>query len=111
MDAVRLSGELFDVMTERPGPTLYDNRRNCGVGRGLEFWRVLRRDFGTFSSEARLAKLRSYTTPQACTRMADLGTALDKWESLGRELPDVPSEFRLIGLKALVPPLVEGLKL
>ena len=47
VDAVRLSGEVFDVMTERTGPTLYDKRRNCGVGRGLEFWRVLRRDFCT----------------------------------------------------------------
>ena len=41
---------VYDISTEKTGPAVFDKRRNAGLGRGLEFWRVLKRDFGTYFS-------------------------------------------------------------
>lgn len=104
VDVVGLSTAVFDVLMERTGPKIFDKRRNAGPGRGLEFWRILKRDFGTSSADAQLAKLQMYTKPVRCTTVQDLGAALDKWEALGRELTrPVDDDFRLLALRELVP--------
>ncbi len=104
VDVVGISGALFDVMMERTGARMYDKRCNAGKSRGLEFWRILKRDFGTESANAQLAKQRMYTMPARCASVHLLGDALDKWESLGRDIYEPISEnFRLIALQQLVP--------
>eukprot|EP00974_Lingulodinium_polyedra_P111814 10814854-Lingulodinium_polyedra.AAC.1 len=62
---------------ERTGSGLFDKRRNAGKGRGLELWRTLKRDFGTSSPDAQLAKLQMYMKPHRRASMAELGPALD----------------------------------
>jgi hypothetical protein len=104
IDVVGISGAVFDVLMERTGPRLYDKRRNCGNGRGLEFWRVLKRDFGTESANACKAKLQMYLWPARCNSVSLLGDALDKWEALGRDVGrPVEEDYRLIALQMLVP--------
>jgi hypothetical protein len=104
VDVVGISGALFDVMMERTGPRIYDKRCNAGKGRGLEFWRILKRDFGTESANAQLAKQRMYTMPARCASVHLLGDALDKWEALGRDIHSpIPENFHLIALQQLVP--------
>ena len=104
MDVSRLSAEVYDILTEKTGPGLFAKRRNAGTSRGLEFLRVLRRDYGTCSADAQLAKLEGYVHPSRCADVKDLGTALDRWEALGRELSKhVDDEFRYLGLRRLVP--------
>ena len=58
VDVVGISGAVFDVLMERTGSRLFDKRRNAGSGRGLEFWRILKRDFGTESANVQKAKLQ-----------------------------------------------------
>jgi len=97
------SRRIYDILTERTGPQVFDKRRNAGLGRGLEFWRVLKRDFGTYSLEAQAAKLQNFMYPSRVD-MKDLGGALDRWETLGRELGrNVDEDFKFIALKALIP--------
>jgi hypothetical protein len=104
VDVPSLSGAIYDVLLERTGPRLFDKRRNAGVGRGLEYWRVLKRDFGLESADAQLAKLSMYFKPAKCTDIRVLGEALDRWEALGREITTpMADEFRLIALRELVP--------
>jgi hypothetical protein len=99
-----ISEAIFDILLERTGSTLFDKRRNAGQGRGLEFWRILKRDFGTSSSDARMAKLQMYMKPTRCHSLAELGPALDKWEVLGGELGrQVDDELRLLALNELIP--------
>lgn len=99
-----LSEGMYDILLERTGAQLYDKRRNAGAGRGFEFWRILKRDFGTSSTDAQLAKLQMYTEPTRCSTLAELGPALDRWEALGRELGrPVDDDFRLLALRKLVP--------
>jgi hypothetical protein len=89
---------------ERTGPRLFDKRRNAGQGRGLEFWRVLKRDFGTESTDAQMAKLQMYIRPGRCGSVQQLGDAMDRWEALGRELTrPVEDDFRMLALRELVP--------
>ena len=104
VDVVGISGAVFDVLMERTGSRLFDKRRNAGSGRGLEFWRILKRDFGTESANAQKAKLQMYFMPARCTSVNLLGDALDKWEALGREINrPIDEDFRLIALQQLVP--------
>ena len=104
LDIVSISGAVFDILMERTGPRLFDKRRNAGHGRGLEFWRMLKRDFGTESTDAQLAKLQMYIKPGRCSSTQILGEALDRWEALGRELTrPVDDDFRLLALRELVP--------
>ena len=104
VDVPSFSGALYDVLLERTGPRLMDKRRNAGSGRGLEYWRVLKRDFGMESADAQLAKWTMYVKPARCTDVRALGEALDRWEALGREISTpMPDEIRLIALKELVP--------
>jgi hypothetical protein len=101
--AEEASRRIYDILTERTGPQVFDKRRNAGLGRGLEFWRVLKRDFGTYSLEAQAAKLQNFMYPSRVD-MKDLGGALDRWETLGRELGrNVDEDFKFIALKALIP--------
>jgi hypothetical protein len=98
---------MYDILLERTGSQLYDKRRNAGAGMGFEFWRILKRDFGTSSTDAQLAKLQLYTKPRRCSTMAELCPALDRWEALGRELGrPVDDDFRLLALRELVPKAV-----
>jgi hypothetical protein len=100
----QLSNLLYDILMERTGPRLFDKRRNAGTGRGLEFWRILKRDFGMESSDAQLAKMQMYINPARCPGVAALGEALDRWEALGRELSKpMDDDFKLIALRGLVP--------
>eukprot|EP00974_Lingulodinium_polyedra_P082619 8000880-Lingulodinium_polyedra.AAC.1 len=62
---------------ERTGSGLFDKRRDAGKGRGMECWRILKRDFGTSSADAQLAKLQMHMKPRRCASMAELGPALD----------------------------------
>jgi hypothetical protein len=104
IDVVGISGAIFDVMMERTGPRTYDKRSVAGKGRGLEFWRILKRDYGTESANAQLAKQRVYSHPARCASMPLLGDALDKWEALGRDIHcPIPENFHLIALQNLVP--------
>jgi hypothetical protein len=104
IDLIEISRGIFDILMERTGPRLFDKRRNAGQGRGLEFWRVLKRDFGTESTDAQLAKLQLYVKPGKCASVQALGEALDRWEALGRELTrPVDDDFRLLALRELVP--------
>jgi hypothetical protein len=104
VDLVDLSRGIFDILMERTGSNLRDKRRNAGHGRGLEFWRILKRDFGTESTDAQLAKLQLYIKPAKCASIQTLGEALDRWEALGRELTrPVDDDFRMLGLRELVP--------
>ena len=85
-----------------------DKRRNAGTGRGLEFWRLLKRDFGLASVDAQLAKLQLYMEPGRCASVQELGPALDRWEALGRELArPLDDDFRLLALRKLVPKSME----
>ena len=103
-DVVGISGAIFDVLMERTGPRLFDKRRNAGNGRGLEFWRILKRDFGMESTDAQMAKLHMYFRPARCATVHLLSDALDKWEALGREITrPIDEDFRLLALKELVP--------
>ena len=109
LDVVGISGAVFDVLMERTGSRLFDKRRNAGSGRGLEFWRILKRDFGTESANAQKAKLQMYFMSARCTTVRLLGDALDKWEALGREINrPIDEDFRLIALQQLVPKSVAG---
>lgn len=100
------SRRIYDILTERTGPQVFDKRRNAGLGRGLEFWRVLKRDFGTYSLEAQAAKLQNFMYPSRVDTK-DLGGALDRWETLGRELGrNVDEDFKFIALKALIPTMM-----
>lgn len=104
LDASSVSRAVFDVLLERTGPRLFDKRRNAGSGKGLELWRVLRRDFGMESADAQLAKLNLYFKPARCADVKFLGEALDKWEALGREITrPIDEDFRLLALRELVP--------
>ena len=104
VDLVEISRAVFDILMERTGPRLFDKRRNAGQGRGLEFWRILKRDFGTESTDAQFAKLQMYIKPGRCTSVQHLGEALDRWEALGRELTrPVEDDFRMLALRELVP--------
>ena len=104
LDVVGISGAIFDILMERTGPRLFDKRRNAGQGRGLEFWRALKRDFGTESTDAQLAKLQMYFRPGRCPSIQVLGEALDRWEALGRELTrPVDDDFRLLALRSSPP--------
>ncbi len=76
-----LSNVLCAILMERTGSPLFDKRRNGGTGRGLEFWRILKHDFGMKSTDAQLAKLQMFIKP--CPAVAVLGEALDRWEALG----------------------------
>jgi hypothetical protein len=70
----------------------------------------LKRDFGTGSADAQLAKLQLYIRPGKCSSAQALGEALDKWEALGRELTrHVDDDFRLIALRELVPKSIADL--
>ena len=110
VDVVNLSLAVFDILMERTGPRLFDKRRNAGPGRGLEFWRILKRDFGTSSVDAQLAKLQAYTKPGRCASLQDLAPALDRWEALGRDLTrPVDDDFRLLALRELVPKAIADL--
>ena len=96
---ISLSNLLMDILTERTGPRLYDKRKNAGTGRGLEFWRVLKRDFGMESSDAQLAKMQMFINQARCASTAALGEALDRWEALGREMSEPMSDiFKLVAL-------------
>jgi hypothetical protein len=104
VDAVGISGAIFDVIMERTGSRIFDKRSNAGRSRGLEFWRILKRDYGTESASAQLAKQRMYTHPVKCASVQLLGDALDKWEALGREIHSpIPENFHLIALQQIVP--------
>ncbi len=99
IDLIEISRGIFDILMERTGPRLFDKRRNAGQGRGLELWRALKRDFGTESTDAQLAKLQLYVKPGKCASVQALGEALDRWEALGRELTrPVDDDFRLLAL-------------
>ena len=67
IDLVDASGVLADLLMAKTTPALYDKRKNAGDGRGLEFWRVLKRDFGMASADAQLAKLQLYMRPVKAT--------------------------------------------
>ena len=104
VDVRALSSAIFDVLLERNGPRLYDKRRNAGASRGLEYWRLLKRDFGMESTDAQMAKLSMFMKPAKCADIRVLGEALDRWEALGREIATpMGDEFRLIALRELVP--------
>ena len=104
LHTTRISEAVYDILMERTTVALYDKRRNAGQGRGLEFWRVLKRDFGMASTDAQLAKLQMYMEPSRCATVAELGPALDKWEALGREITrPVDDDFRLLALRKMVP--------
>lgn len=55
--ATSFSLKLYDVLTDRTGLGVRDKRRNAGLGRGLELWRVPKRD--THSSELNTLSCRS----------------------------------------------------
>ena len=102
-DLNEVSNCLSDILMAKTTSAFYDKRKNAGEGRGLEFWRVLRRDFGMASADAQHAKLHLYMRPAKAT-MATLGSALDKWEALGTEIGrPVDDDFKLIALRELVP--------
>jgi hypothetical protein len=106
VDLKAFSLGIFDILMERTGDKLFDKRRNAGQGRGLEFWRLLRRDFGMESNEAQAAKLTLYMKPCRCTSVLLLGEALDKWESLGREVMStlhLDDKIKHISLRELIP--------
>jgi hypothetical protein len=104
LDVVSFSGAVYDVLMERTGAKMFDKRRNAGAGRGFEFWRILKRDFGMASSEAHAARLAMYMQPAKCASMALLGDALDKWEALGGDLNrPMDDDFKMLALKVLVP--------
>jgi hypothetical protein len=104
LDVVGISGAVYDVLMERTGARLFDKRRNAGAGRGLEFWRILKRDYGMESNNAQMAKLSMYFKPAKCTTVNMLGEALDRWEALGREITQPMSDdFKLLALRELVP--------
>lgn len=104
LNIVYISNVLYDILMERTGQRLFDKRRNAGLGRGLEYWRILKRDFGMESADAQLAKLQMFIKPARCGSVAVLGEALDKWEALGRELTKpMDDDFKLLALRELVP--------
>ena len=104
LNVIEFSRATFDILMERTGSRLYDKRRNAGQGRGLEYWRILKRDYGTMSTNAQLAKLQLYMKPGRCNSVQHLGEALDKWDALGRDLDrPVPEDFRMLALRELVP--------
>ena len=104
VDLVEISNAVFDVIMEKTGHRLYNKRTNAGRGRGLEFWRLLKRDYGMESADAQFAKLQMFYHPAKCGTIQGLGEALDRWEALGREITrPVDDDFRLLALKMLVP--------
>jgi hypothetical protein len=86
LNVVYISSVLYDILTERAGPRLFDKRRNAGLGRGFEYWRIFEREFGMESADAQSAKLQTFIKPARCASVAVLGEALDKWEALGCEM-------------------------
>ncbi len=86
VNVVYISSGLDDILTERTGPPLFDKRRKARLGRGLEYWRILKREFGMESADAQLAKLLMFIKPARCASVALLGEALGKWEALGGEM-------------------------
>lgn len=91
VDMSHVSTAFFDLLLERTGPRLNDERKNAGFGRVLEFWRLLKRDCGTSSADAQMA-------------LQDSGSAPDRWEALGREpTRPVDDDFRFLALRELIP--------
>jgi hypothetical protein len=106
VDLAAISVGMYDIITDRTGPNLYDKRRNAGGGRGLEFWRTLRRDYGLESKNATAARLGLYMKPGRCSSTSLLGEALDRWETLGREVAatmPIEDHFKLLSLQELIP--------
>ena len=66
VEVVEFSKALSDILLERTGKKLFDKRQNCGPGHGLEFWRVLKRDFGMESADAKFARLQMFVRPGKC---------------------------------------------
>lgn len=54
-----VSAVVYDIWMERTGLALYDKRRNAS-GSGLEFWQVLKRDFGASSADAEFSLNSNY---------------------------------------------------
>ena len=103
-NVVAASTEIFDILLAKTTRDLYEKRKVAGDGRGLEFWRVMRRDFGMESVDAQHAKLQLFMKPARCGSMADLHAALDRWEAIGVQIgKPVDDDFKLIALKELVP--------
>jgi hypothetical protein len=95
---------------ERTGQRLFDKRRNAGAGRGFDFWRILKRDFGTSSVGAQLAKLQMHTKPGRHVWIQKFGPALGRWEALGPKLMrPVDDDFRLLALRELAPKIIADL--
>ena len=94
---------MFDILLAKTTSALYDKRKNVGDGRGLEFWRVLKRDYGMDSTDAQYAKMQMYMRPVRCTSTAELGAALDRWEALGTQIgKPIDDDFKLTARKELV---------
>ena len=110
LNAERASAAVFDILLAKTTSALFDKRKNVGDGRGFEFWRVLKRDYGMDSTDAQYAKMQMYMRPARCTSTAELGAALDKWESLGMQIgKPIDDDFKLIALKELVPKNIHDL--
>ena len=104
------SAAVFDILLAKTTSALFDKRKNVGDGRGFEFWRVLKRDYGMDSTDAQYAKMQMYMRPVRCTSTAELGAALDKWEALGTQIgKPIDDDFKLIALKELVPKNIHDL--
>ena len=104
------SAAVFDILLAKTTSALYDKRKNVGDGRGLEFWRVLKRDYGMDSTDAQYAKMQMYMRPARCTSTAELGAALERWEALGTQIgKPIDDDFKLIALKELVPKSIHDL--
>ena len=98
------STAIFDILLSKTTSVLFDKRKNAGEGRGLEFWRVLKQDYGMDSTDAQHARLQLFMRPARCATIGELGGALDKWEALGSQVGRrIDDDFKLIALKELVP--------
>ena len=60
-----LSRALYDVLMERTGQKLYNKRHKAGQGRGFEFWRLLKRDFGRAQRTRSSPSCRCSSSPSA----------------------------------------------
>ena len=77
------STAIFDILLSKTTSVLFDKRKNAGEGRGLEFWRVLKQDYGMDSTDAQHARLQLFMRPARCATIGELGGGTGQMGGVG----------------------------
>ena len=103
-DVQAVSGMLFALMSRLVEGSMRTTKKLAGDHRGLEFWRIMHKTYGSGGNHDKASKLRRYMHPERVKDAKDLHAALEQWEVLGQDcgIP-MSDELRAISLEQLVP--------